>query len=121
YSHNIKDTQSRSDIEFRVTLELNGLGLDAKRVRVTEYRFDRKHNSYYQTARELRPEQPERTDRFFRAHETYSEKVFERVAEKAAKHPTATAVHGPPAGQPLELEFDVAGNGLNFVIIEPAP
>lgn len=122
YSHNLKDTQSRSDISFRFTLELASLGqeLDAERVRVTEYRFDRERNSYYPLARELRPDQPQPTEQFLRIHETYSEQQFERVAQQATQRPTSQQEHALDADESLELELDVAGNGLNFVIIEPA-
>jgi hypothetical protein len=51
-AHHPQDTQSRSEAEFDVTLELAGLGWSGAQVR--EYRFDRDHNSYYRPGRELR-------------------------------------------------------------------
>ncbi len=55
YAHAPRDTQSRSSAEFDVALELAGLGgtKDAS-LRVTQYRFDRDHNSPFRRARELR-------------------------------------------------------------------
>jgi hypothetical protein len=53
YAHNSEDTQSRSDAEFDVTLELPSLPWTGE-TRVTEYRFDRDHNSPFRLARALR-------------------------------------------------------------------
>ena len=53
YSHGAQDTQSRSDATFDIALELAGADGDAP-VRVTEYRFDRDHNSPFRLARTLR-------------------------------------------------------------------
>jgi len=53
YSHNMQDTQSRSDAEFAVTVELNSVGFKGP-ARVREYRFDRAHNTYYRQAKELK-------------------------------------------------------------------
>jgi hypothetical protein len=52
-AHDARDTQSRSDTSFDVTLDLDGL-IGTGPVRVTEYRFDRDHNSPFRAARALR-------------------------------------------------------------------
>lgn len=52
YSHDGLDTQSRSEAEFDVSVTLAGLKPQA--ASVTEYRFDKEHNSYYAQARALR-------------------------------------------------------------------
>ncbi len=52
YAHNALDTQSRSERAFRIALDLEGIPWP--RVRVTEYRFDREHNTYFRLAKELR-------------------------------------------------------------------
>ncbi len=52
YSHHELDTESRSEHEFRVALTL--AGLDGPQAHVTQYRFDKDHNSYYRLARPLR-------------------------------------------------------------------
>ncbi|WP_435016915.1 GH39 family glycosyl hydrolase [Tundrisphaera sp. TA3] len=52
YAHHGQDTQSRSDAEFEVALDLAGLAGPTASVR--EFRFDRSHNSYYQEARAIR-------------------------------------------------------------------
>jgi hypothetical protein len=52
YTHHGEDTQSRSEAAFDVTLTLSGLPWDGK-AKLTEYRFDREHNSYFQAVKEL--------------------------------------------------------------------
>jgi len=53
YSQNPQDTQSRSDAEFDVTLDLSNTGLTGP-AQIDEYRFDRDHNTYFKEARPLR-------------------------------------------------------------------
>jgi hypothetical protein len=53
YGHGAQDTQSRSDATFDIALDLAGLDGDGS-VRVSEYRFDRDHNSPFRLARVLR-------------------------------------------------------------------
>jgi len=55
YSHNGLDTQSRSDAEFDVTVDLTGLPAGAWSA--AEYRFDKDHNSYFHLGRTLRDQQ----------------------------------------------------------------
>jgi hypothetical protein len=52
YSHDAMDTESRSEAGFEVTLNL--AGLKGKKVGLTEYRFDKDHNSYFRLGRALR-------------------------------------------------------------------
>lgn len=55
FSHHSEDTQSRSGAEFEIELQLRALGLDSgSQAEVTEYRFDREHNSYFAKALEMR-------------------------------------------------------------------
>lgn len=55
HAHHAQDTQSRSDASFDVTLDLRGLGGGvSKSVEVTEYHFDRDHNTPFREARVLR-------------------------------------------------------------------
>jgi hypothetical protein len=55
YAHDARDTQSRSEAEFDLTLDLSGLGVSGPaQVRVSEYRFDADHNSPFRRARVLR-------------------------------------------------------------------
>lgn len=54
YSHNGRDTQSRSEAVFDATIEIGNLGDGTWTV--TEYRFDKEHNSYFELARSLRDE-----------------------------------------------------------------
>lgn len=56
YAHNATDTQSRSDHQFTVSLDL--AGLPWPRVRVVEYAFDRDRNSYYRLGQQLRDRPP---------------------------------------------------------------
>lgn len=50
YSHAPADTQSRSRTSFTIDLALEGLQMPGDQVRITQYRFDRHHNSYFQPA-----------------------------------------------------------------------
>jgi hypothetical protein len=52
YAHKAEDIQSRSDSYFEVRLRLQGLA--AGTMVLTEYRFDKDHNSYYRRGVELR-------------------------------------------------------------------
>ena len=52
YSHNGRDTQSRSEAAFEATLEIGGL--EEGTWTATGYRFDKEHNSYFELARSLR-------------------------------------------------------------------
>jgi hypothetical protein len=58
YSHHALDTESRSEAQFDVTLNL--AGLKPQKVQVQEYRFDKDHNSYFRLGRQLRDEALER-------------------------------------------------------------
>jgi hypothetical protein len=53
YSHSEVDTQCRSETEFDVTIHLASLPYSGK-VRVEEYRFDKRNNSYYDLGLKLR-------------------------------------------------------------------
>jgi hypothetical protein len=52
YSHNARDTQSRSKADFKI--HLTSSAIPWRDVRVSEYRFDKDNNSYYRLARQLR-------------------------------------------------------------------
>jgi len=52
YSHQALDTQSRSQADFEITLDLAAVPWSD--VDVSRYRFDKDHNSYFRLARELR-------------------------------------------------------------------
>jgi hypothetical protein len=54
YSHHMLDTESRSEAEFEVTLEL--AGVKPGPVCIRQYHFDKDHNSYFRLARRLRDE-----------------------------------------------------------------
>ena len=58
YAHDPLDTQSRSDQEFAVSLDIRGIPWP--QVHVDEYRFDRDHNTCFRLARELRDRPPGR-------------------------------------------------------------
>jgi hypothetical protein len=63
YTHDARDTQSRSGSSFDITLNIGGLGWDGP-ASVQEYRFDQDHNSPFRLARTLRdrPAAGPRTD-----------------------------------------------------------
>jgi hypothetical protein len=52
YSHAPLDTESRSEQEFEIELNLSGVA--DRKAHVTEYRFDKEHNSYFRLGRTLR-------------------------------------------------------------------
>ncbi len=52
YSHHSLDTQARSAAAFDITLDLTAVPW--QKVRVSEFRFDKDHNSYFRLGRELR-------------------------------------------------------------------
>ena len=56
YSHNGRDTQSRSEAAFEITLDVGAVPWPE--VRVKEHRFDKDNNSYYRLGRELRDRPP---------------------------------------------------------------
>jgi hypothetical protein len=119
YSHNAADTQSRSDRSFAITLDLNLAGLAGQGpARVREYRFDRDHNSYYRLARSLRELPPATPEGLFAPPRAYPRATVEKIQALAECHPTASASHPRAAGR-LRLTAQVAGNGLNFLVIEP--
>jgi hypothetical protein len=80
YDHHEFDSQGRSEATFDITLNLTGIR--GERVEVTQYRFDKDHNSYFQLARSLRDradlaavptaEAAETIDRIMRTLETGS-------------------------------------------------
>ncbi len=53
YTHQAEDTQSRSDAAFDITLKLGGVADDGA-VRVSQWHFDREHNSPFKVARAFR-------------------------------------------------------------------
>jgi hypothetical protein len=63
YAHHMLDTESRSEADFEITLDLAEPERGPMLVR--EYRFDKEHNSYFRLARRLRdeaaPKSPEDT------------------------------------------------------------
>ena len=117
YTHHAQDTQSRSDAAFDVTLDLAGLGWTGP-ARVHEYRFDRDHNSYFRQGRALRTPPPTSFQEALNPH-AYSRAEVEQIQALAEcrelpQRPTLRA----PDGR-LRLTARVAGNGLNFLVIEP--
>ena len=117
YTHHAQDTQSRSDASFDVTLDLAGLGWDGP-ARVHEYRFDRDHNSYFRQGRALRTPPPTSFQEALNPH-AYSRAEVEQIQALAECRATASASHPRAPDGRLRLTARVAGNGLNFLVIEP--
>ncbi len=108
YAHHAQDTQARSEAEFDVMLDLSGF--ERHPMQVHEYRFDKDHDSYFRLARALRDHtMPPR----------YSGAEVEQVQRLAACHPTRTAAAEVDSNGRLGWTLRLAGNGLNFVVIEP--
>ncbi len=66
YSHHPLDTESRSGHSFDVGLSIRGAS--KKSIAVTEYRFDKEHNSYFHLGRRLREETRNEEDAISPAH-----------------------------------------------------
>jgi hypothetical protein len=111
YAHHGQDTQSRSDADFDVALELDRPGWEGD-AKVQEYRFDRDHNSYFRLARALR-------DRHARGRDAYGRQEVEQIRKLAECRPTASAVVARQADGRLHFTARVAGNGLNILVIAP--
>jgi Glycosyl hydrolases family 39 len=183
YAHDMLDTESRSEAEFAVTLDLGGF--QPGPVAVREYRFDKDHNSYYRMARRLReqadaprPAEPGQARRLqealdelgsaeraaqlaaldklaklgpaassaagtlyeflekaedpalreratavlkrVTASRAYPAAVVRQVEELAALHTTGRTLAKVGADGRLTLTVRVAGNGANYLFVEPA-
>ena len=111
YAHHMLDTESRSEAEFDVTLDLTGLPKGPLVVR--EYRFDKDNNSYFRLGRKVREQRPP-------SGATTVPAAAARDVEKLARL-RATRVTWPRAdnGGRLSLTVRVAANGANFLVIKP--
>ena len=177
YAHAPHDPQSRSEAEFAVTLDLAGLAGQA--ANVTEYRFDKDHNSYFRPARDLidrrgtsvadpgrlatllvklGEDDPDALREAFRGLGELGPKArsaagtvmnrlgqiadnglhdegqkalrrmvatpplpgaeVDRLASLARLRPTGESSHPIEPGGRLHLTASVAGNGVNFVVID---
>ena len=63
YSHAPLDTESRSEQKFEILLNLSGVA--GRKAHVTEYRFDKDHNSYFRLARSLREQRIASTSKLY--------------------------------------------------------
>ena len=106
YSHGALDTESRSEAEFDVVLNLTDL--KARRVRVEQYRFDKDHNSYFRLARQLRDQQ---------VHATPAAAV-RKIEDLAALRSTNVSSYSLGDDGRLQVRVPLAGNGANWISIE---
>jgi hypothetical protein len=85
YTHDGRDTQSRSEASFDITLNIGRLGWDGP-TSVQEYRFDQDHNSPFRLARTLRDRSVSgsRTDRATLAEVTRALEGSNRDAQREA-------------------------------------
>ena len=117
YSHDAQDTQSRSETQFDVTLDL--AGLQGKEFEIREYRFDKDHNSYFRAGRELR-DRPDNQERGLgSAPKRYRREEIEKIQALSECHPTRSARVRVGEGGRLLWNLEVAGNGLNFLVLKP--
>lgn len=103
YAHHALDTESRSEAEFDLTLNLSDLKQQS--VLVEEYRFDKDHNSYFRLGREIRDQVPRcpRDAAQLAAYEEALRKIEDGRREEqllgldrlAALGPVAAAAAGP--------------------------
>ncbi len=113
YSHHGQDPQSRSDMALKIEFEL--IGIDWETIEILQYRIDRDNNSYYSLARKLR-DRPGRPQDL-----VLSEAEFQEVAEQAKLQVTSRSIDPRDESGRVRFTADLAGNGVNFVIVRPVP
>lgn len=112
YAHHGHDPQSRSDMALQVDFEL--IGIDQQTVEILQYRIDRGTNSYYPIAKESRDTLGRPQDQVF------TEDQFQEVSEHAELTVTARSVNSRNPSGNLKFTADLAGNGVNFIIVRSA-
>ncbi len=110
HAHHHEDTASRSETAFEITLRLEGLNWE--RASVTEYRFDKEHNSYYRLARAHREASDSERNRI------YSEEEFRVIQERAELRVTAVSEHVANDGGVVQFPVSLVGNGTNVIIVK---
>ena len=115
YTHKEIDTQSSSDDTFDVIVRLDDIPWE--RLIVRQYQMDKEHNSCFRLAREklgtkiLSP---------LENHElVFTPREVARIEKAAYLHETASRMEYEVQNGKLELTVEVAGNGLNFLVLEP--
>jgi hypothetical protein len=117
YAHQAQDTQSRSDAEFDVMLDLDGLVGNGP-VRVDEYRFDKDHNSPFRLMRDTR-QRGSRSGHPDGAATAYPTDLVEAIRKKSECEKTGASTASRTNGSHLRLSVRVGSNGCNFVVIKP--
>ncbi|MBI3469150.1 MAG: hypothetical protein HY000_39600, partial [Planctomycetes bacterium] len=124
FSHDAGDIQSRSDHSFRIILDLAGPTSDG-RLNVTQYCFDRNHNTYFADAVRLRDAQAA-ADEVMRSAfapaaaspRGYPRESVERIQELAALRPTAVQkINRMPSGR-WQVTAPLTANGVNILVID---
>jgi hypothetical protein len=101
FTHHAEDIQSRSDQRFSVALNLSALG-EARPMRITQYRFDRDHNSYFAPATALRRQaaviaNPQEVERLTRILESGDETAIREALPQIARLDPASLTAIAPA------------------------
>lgn len=115
YTHNARDTQSRSDATFDIALDLDSHGWTGP-ASVEEYRFDRDHNSPYQAIKKITGER--RSAVVSLTPTIYTKAQFEQVRQ-ACECRAAVSSHQPDPEGHLRLNVPLQGNCCVFLIIRP--
>lgn len=124
FSHHAQDTQSRSDASFLLTLDVTGLAGTGP-LRVTEYRFDRDHNSPFRLAREVRDHPSKRepgraaAGGFFAPPPAYAKADVERLQAATAERASDPRTIACDADGRLRVPVTLAGNGCVFLTVAP--
>jgi hypothetical protein len=118
YAHKPEDTQSRCEGSFDLTLKLGSLGWDGP-ARVSEYRFDRDHNSPFRLARAIRDRIVARTAADPLRVVAITRAEIDPILKLCECHSTSTTINPRPAGNRLSLTTRLIGNGCVFLRIEP--
>jgi hypothetical protein len=129
YAQDAKDVQSRSGNSFKANLKLTGVPWH--KVHIEEYRFDQEHNSYLALARKFRTTKipheytvEETIAMAMKGQEPPPTQVFTAKELKELEDQSTLRITRSSSGEStqkgeLSLTLDVAGNGVNFFVIQP--
>ena len=129
YAQDAKDVQSRSGNNFKANLKLSGIPWS--KVRIEEYQFDQTHNSYLTLARKFRTTKipreytvEEYIAMAMKGQEPPPTQVFtanelKELEDQSTLCATRTSSAQVSEKGELNLTLDMAGNGVNFFVIQP--
>lgn len=108
YAHEEADPQSRSSAVFDIKLRARLKEAPNATLRVSEYRFDREHNTFFALAQRLAKRQTK----------LYSPEELAQVEEQARLRATAIKHSKPAADGRYLVDTQLAGNGVVVLVVE---